>query len=48
MATRCSLQPATLQGSKKTKLGLREFVKLGNFTQSIDVDNSIAVSARGG
>jgi hypothetical protein len=35
----------TLQGSKKTKLGLREFVKLGAFTQTIDVDNSMAVRA---
>jgi hypothetical protein len=36
--------PSHTQGSKKTKLGLREFVKLGAFTQSIDVQNSVAVS----
>ncbi|GAQ92258.1 hypothetical protein KFL_009580060 [Klebsormidium nitens] len=29
-------------GSKRTKLGLREFVKLGNFRQIIDVDQSQA------
>ncbi len=33
-----------VQGSKKTKLGLREFVKLGDFIQSIDTVNSLAVS----
>ncbi len=32
------------QGAKKTKLGLREFVKLGDFVQSIDTASSQAVS----
>lgn len=36
----------TLQGVKKTKLGLREFIKLGDFIQQIDVQNSVAVSCK--
>jgi hypothetical protein len=31
------------QGVKKTKLGLREFVKLGDFLQTIDIDSCTAV-----
>jgi hypothetical protein len=34
-----------LQGVKKTKLGLREFVKLGDFQQIIDTQQQQAVSA---
>lgn len=34
-----------LQGVKKTKLGLREFVKLGDFQQVIDTQKQQAVSA---
>jgi hypothetical protein len=32
-----------LQGIKKTKLGLREFIRLGEFVQQIDTDNKLAV-----
>ncbi len=32
------------QGVKRTKLGLREFIKLGDFTQIIDTDRKEAVS----
>jgi hypothetical protein len=32
------------QGIRKTKLGLREFIKLGEFVQQIDTDNKLAVS----
>lgn len=32
-----------LQGIKKTKLGLREFVRLGEFVQQIDTDQQLAV-----
>lgn len=32
------------QGKKRTKLGLREFIKLGSFKQIIDTDKSEAVS----
>jgi hypothetical protein len=32
------------QGVKRTKLGLREFVRLGDFIQTIDTENSLAVS----
>jgi hypothetical protein len=35
---------AALQGIRKTKLGLREFIKLGEFVQQIDTDNKLAVS----
>jgi hypothetical protein len=35
-----------MQGARKTKLGLREFVKLGQFTQSINIDSATAVSGR--
>lgn len=34
----------TITGSKRTKLGLREFVKLGEFTQNIDTDTNTAVN----
>jgi len=34
----------TITGTKRTKLGLREFIKLGNFVQSIDVENNLAVN----
>lgn len=34
-----------MQGVKKTKLGLREFVKLGDFQQIIDTQQQQAVSA---
>ena len=40
-ATYCS---AALQGLKKTKLGLREFVRLGAFVQKIDTEQHLAVS----
>eukprot|EP00877_Chromochloris_zofingiensis_P009407 jgi/Chrzof1/471/Cz01g17010.t1 len=33
-----------ITGSKKTKLGLREFVKLGEFIQTIDINNQLAVN----
>lgn len=33
------------QGIRKTKLGLREFIKLGDFVQQIDTDNKLAVSS---
>jgi len=33
-----------ITGSKRTKLGLRQFVDLGEFVQSIDIQNSVAVS----
>ena len=33
-----------IQGSKRTKLGLRQFVSLGELTQGIDVQNHQAVS----
>lgn len=32
-----------IQGVKRTKLGLREFVRLGDFIQSIDTTKSLAV-----
>ncbi|KAI8473929.1 MAG: plastid lipid-associated protein/fibrillin conserved domain-containing protein [Monoraphidium minutum] len=35
----------TITGVKKTKLGLREFVKLGDFIQTIDTDQHTAVNA---
>jgi hypothetical protein len=35
----------TTQGVKKTKLGLREFIKLGAFEQHIDRENALAVRA---
>ncbi|KAG2442449.1 hypothetical protein HXX76_002535 [Chlamydomonas incerta] len=34
----------TITGAKRTKLGLREFVKLGEFTQHIDTADSLAVN----
>ncbi|KXZ56946.1 hypothetical protein GPECTOR_1g853 [Gonium pectorale] len=34
----------TITGVKRTKLGLREFVRLGEFTQHIDAANSLAVN----
>ena len=34
-----------LQGARKTKLGLREFVSLGDFEQIIDIESRKAVSA---
>ncbi|KAG2489590.1 hypothetical protein HYH03_011871 [Edaphochlamys debaryana] len=34
----------TITGAKKTKLGLREFVKLGAFIQNIDTANNLAVN----
>jgi hypothetical protein len=37
---------AAPQGVKKTKLGLREFVKLGDFLQRIDTEAHTAVRAR--
>ncbi len=43
-AQACAALPA--QGAKRTKLGLREFVKLGDFTQSINTKDSLAVSSR--
>lgn len=33
-----------MQGARKTKLGLREFVTLGNFEQVIDITSNKAVS----
>jgi hypothetical protein len=39
-----SAAAAALQGIRKTKLGLREFIKLGEFVQQIDTDNKLAVS----
>eukprot|EP00878_Enallax_costatus_P043732 GHUV01051795.1.p1 GENE.GHUV01051795.1~~GHUV01051795.1.p1 ORF type:complete len:158 (+),score=34.85 GHUV01051795.1:274-747(+) len=35
----------TITGVKKTKLGLREFIRLGDFQQQIDIDRKLAVSA---
>lgn len=34
----------TILGSKRTKLGLRDFITLGDFLQTIDVDKSKAVN----
>ncbi|GIM12285.1 hypothetical protein Vretimale_15651 [Volvox reticuliferus] len=34
----------TITGAKRTKLGLREFVRLGEFTQHIDTTNNLAVN----
>ncbi|GLC38637.1 hypothetical protein PLESTB_000454900 [Pleodorina starrii] len=34
----------TITGAKRTKLGLREFVRLGEFTQHIDIANNLAVN----
>ena len=36
-------QYACLQGARKTKLGLREFVTLGDFCQTIDTNTNRAV-----
>ena len=33
-----------MQGRKRTKLGLREFITLGEFTQSIDTERQLAVN----
>lgn len=35
------------QGVKRTKLGLRDFIKLGEFVQTIDTANSLAVRGWG-
>lgn len=37
----------SITGIKKTRLGLREFVKLGDFIQHIDIENSRAVNRVG-
>ena len=37
-------QPPDMQGAKKTKLGLREFVSLGDFEQRINIEEQHAVS----
>eukprot|EP00882_Tetradesmus_deserticola_P009697 GHRQ01010239.1.p1 GENE.GHRQ01010239.1~~GHRQ01010239.1.p1 ORF type:complete len:243 (+),score=140.18 GHRQ01010239.1:95-730(+) len=34
----------TITGIRKTKLGLREFIKLGDFVQEIDTDNKLALN----
>ncbi|WIA18878.1 hypothetical protein OEZ85_003551 [Tetradesmus obliquus] len=34
----------TITGIKKTKLGLREFIRLGEFVQQIDTDNKLALN----
>ncbi|KAF6256783.1 hypothetical protein COO60DRAFT_79493 [Scenedesmus sp. NREL 46B-D3] len=34
----------TITGIRKTKLGLREFIKLGDFVQQIDTDNKLALN----
>ena len=36
--------PTDVQGAKKTKLGLREFVSLGDFEQRINIEEQHAVS----
>lgn len=41
----CVLRPA-LQGAKRTKLGLREFTRLGAMLQEIDLERRQAVRAR--
>jgi len=33
-----------LQGKRRTKLGLRNLISLGNFTQSIDADRKLATN----
>eukprot|EP00878_Enallax_costatus_P025694 GHUV01027513.1.p1 GENE.GHUV01027513.1~~GHUV01027513.1.p1 ORF type:complete len:236 (+),score=66.50 GHUV01027513.1:274-981(+) len=34
----------TITGVKKTKLGLREFIRLGDFQQQIDIDRKLALN----
>lgn len=33
-----------MQGLRRTKLGLRQFITLGEFTQSIDLERSLATN----
>lgn len=35
------------QGRKRSKLGLRDFIALGDFTQSIDTERQLAVNTVG-
>lgn len=39
----CATYVRFLQGARKTKLGLREFVSLGDFEQIIEIESKTAV-----
>lgn len=41
--TTCAAATCCTQGVKRTKLGLREFIRLGDFIQQIDTQRSLAV-----
>lgn len=43
LTTTCMTWLRFLQGARKTKLGLREFVSLGDFEQIIDNESKTAV-----